>query len=150
MVDRVTELSASMNMDNATVVLQLFDNSVYMVGGPGGEKRLTRRDQSGTYHVDGSLVVADKAAIKDMVHQLSPLLKVLGGSRKIFLTLMARHWVNPCCSDPGHVVNYHTPGFLPKLGTAVTALRNFIRDALFVKKITDFQVLCPNRMIGVG
>ncbi len=25
--------------DSATVILQLFDNSVYMVGGPGGEKK---------------------------------------------------------------------------------------------------------------
>ncbi len=41
MVERlITDLAASVNMESATVVLQLFDNSVYMVGGPGGEKRL--------------------------------------------------------------------------------------------------------------
>jgi hypothetical protein len=121
-----------------------------MVGGPGGGKRLPGKDRSGTYHVDGSLVVADKPAIKDLVHQLSPLLQALGGSWKIFLTPLARYWVNPCCSDSGHVINYHTPGYLPKLGTAVTALRDYIRDALFVKKIYNFRVLCPNKMIGVG
>jgi hypothetical protein len=93
MVERVTELSNSINMDNATVVLQLFENSVYMVGGPGGEKRLPGKDRSGTYHIDGSLVVADKAAVKDLVHQLAPLLKVLGSSRKIVLTPLARYWV---------------------------------------------------------
>jgi hypothetical protein len=146
MVDRLTELSISTNLNNVTVVLQLFDNSVYMVGGPGGEKRLPEKDRFGTYHVDGSLVVADKPAIKDLVHQLSPLIQALGGSRKIFLTPLARYWVNPCCGDPSHVSSYRTPGFLPRLGTSVTALR----DALFVKKVNNFRVLCPNKMIGVG
>jgi hypothetical protein len=152
MVERVSELSNSINMDNATVVLQLFDNSVYMAEGPGGEKRLPGKDRSSTYHihVDGSLVVADKAAVKDLVHQLAPLLKVLGSSRKIVLTPLARYWVAPCCSDPMHTVNYHTVGFLPPLGDAIADLSDTIRDALFVKKIQNFRVLCPNRMIGVG
>jgi hypothetical protein len=47
----------------------------------------------GIYHIDGSLVVADKAAFKAVVKQLSPLLRVLGWSWKIFLTPMARYWV---------------------------------------------------------
>jgi hypothetical protein len=29
-------------------------------------------------------------------------------------------------------------------------LCDFIRDALFVKKINNFRVFCPNKMIGVG
>ncbi len=147
LVDRLAELSTNIDLKNATVVLQLFDNSVYMVGGPGGEKRLPEKDRAGTYHVDGSLVVADKPAIKDLVHQLTPLIQALGGARKIFLTPLVRYWVNPCCGDPSHVTNYHTAGFLPRLGSAVTDLRDFIRDALFVK---NFRVLCPNKMIGVG
>jgi hypothetical protein len=30
-----------------------------MAGGPGREKRLPSKDRSGTYHIDGSLVVAE-------------------------------------------------------------------------------------------
>jgi hypothetical protein len=150
LVERVLDLSSNINMDNATVVLQIFDNSVYMAGGPGGEKRLPGKDRSGTYHIEGSLVVADKAAVKDLVQQLAPLLKGLGSSRKIILTPLARYWVAPCCSDPTHTVNYHTVGFLPRLGDAIASLRDSIRDALFVKKVPNFRVLCPNRMIGVG
>jgi hypothetical protein len=73
--------------------------------------------------VDGSLVVADKAAVKDLVHQLTPLLKALGGARKIFLTPLARYWVAPCCNNPSYVVNYHTGGFLPRLVAAVVGLK---------------------------
>jgi lysophospholipase L1-like esterase len=131
-------------------VLQLFDNSVFMVGGPGGEKRLPGRDRAGTYHIDGSLVVADRPVIKDLVSQLAPLLKALGASRKIILTPLARYWVGPCCGDPAHFINYHTAGYLPKLGDAIAALRDAIRDSLFVKKVQNFRVLCPNKMVGVG
>ncbi len=150
LVERVLELSSNITMDNATVILQTFDNSVFMVGGPGGEKRLPGRDRTGTYHIEGSLVVVDKAAVKDLVHQLAPLLKALGNSRKIVLTPLGRYLVAPCCSDLTHTVNYRTVGFLPRLGDAIASLRDSIRDALFVKKVPNFRVLCPNRMIGVG
>jgi hypothetical protein len=150
MVERVSDLSTSVNMDTATVVLQLFDNSVYMAGSSGGEKRLPSKDRAGTYHIVGSLVVADKTVIKELVAQATPLLKALGNSRKIVLTPMARYWVAPCCPEPTHTVNYHTAGFLPRLGDVIAGLRDSIRDAFFVKKVQNFRVLCPNRMIGVG
>ncbi len=75
--------------NTATVILQLFDNSVYMVGGPGGEKKLPGKDRHGTYHIDGSLVVADKPTLRELVFTLSPLLKHLGAVRKLFLTRAA-------------------------------------------------------------
>ncbi len=40
LVAEVTETAASVNGETATVFLQLFDNSIYMVGGQGGEKKL--------------------------------------------------------------------------------------------------------------
>ncbi len=95
------------------------------------EKRLPGKDRTSTYHIEGSLVVADKAAIKDLVHQVVPLLKALGSARKVFLTPLARYWVAPCCSDPAHMVNYSTVGFLLRLGDAIAGLRDSIRDALF-------------------
>ncbi len=104
----------------------------------------------GTYHIDGELTVADKPAIKNLVAQLTPLLKALGNSRKIFLTPPARYWVGPCCGDTQHHMNYSTPGCLPKLGEAVHALRDNIRDSLHPRCTLNFRVLRPNRMVGVG
>jgi hypothetical protein len=89
LLDEVT--AASVNWDTTTVILQLFDNSVYMVGGQGGEKTLPKRGQDGTYHRDGHLVVADKAVVKSLMGLLMPLLKLLGNSRKLFLTPLARY-----------------------------------------------------------
>jgi hypothetical protein len=125
----VTATAAKVNMDSAMVILQLFDNSVYMVGGAGGEKKLRGRDFTGAYHFDGSLTVADKAGVKELVSQITPLLQELGDCRKIFLTPLACYWVLPCCSDLLHTTNYHSSGYLPKLGGAVFTLRDHIRDS---------------------
>jgi hypothetical protein len=150
MTAAVTETAAAVNWNTATVVLQLFDNSVYMVSKPGGEKQLPRKDRHGTYHIDGNLTVADKPAVKNLVLQLTPLFKELGASKKIVLTPLARYWVGPCCSDIAHHTNYRTPSYLPSLGDAVHALRDNIRNSLYTRHIQNFRVLCPNRMISVG
>jgi hypothetical protein len=142
--------SAEVNWDDAVVVLQLYDNSVYLVGGQGAVKRLPAKDKCGKYHVDGTLTVADKFTVKELTGTLSPLLKMLGGSKKLVLTPMARYWVTPCCGDPEHLTNYRTPGYLPRLGEAVASLRDHIRDALFTRRVSNFRVLCPNKMFGMG
>ncbi len=94
--------------------------------------------------------MADKPTVRELVWTAIPLLKHLGAARKLFLTPLARYWVAPCCDDSHHLNNYRLPGYLPRLGDAIHALRDGIRDTLFTKRIDNFRVLCPNRMIGVG
>jgi hypothetical protein len=45
MVASVTTIAAKVNRDTSMVILQLFNNSIYMVGGPGGEKKLPTKDK---------------------------------------------------------------------------------------------------------
>jgi hypothetical protein len=72
-------------LSECTVILQLYDNSVYQVGGPGGVRHLPIPDKQGRYHIDGTLQVADKTAIKEMTALLSPLIKALGHARESVL-----------------------------------------------------------------
>jgi hypothetical protein len=130
--------------------VQLFDNSVYQVGGPGGVRSLPKADQYGQYHVTGSLQIADKAAVKDMVGILSPVIRSMGQARKIFLTPLARYWLKPCCSDPDHHTKYSAPNYLPALGSNIFRLREHIRDSLYTRRTSNFRVLCPNKMLGLG
>jgi hypothetical protein len=62
---------------NITVILQLFDNSVYQVGDPGGIRHLPAPDNHGRYNINGTLQVVDKAAIKEMTASLLPLIKAM-------------------------------------------------------------------------
>jgi hypothetical protein len=73
MVDTVSSTASEVEWNTATVILQLFDNSVYMVGSPGGKKKLPSKEGQGTYHIDSSLVVADKLTVKELVNILSLL-----------------------------------------------------------------------------
>jgi hypothetical protein len=150
LAESISGTTASMNWDAATVIVQAFENSIYMVGSPGGDKKLPERDNLGKYHINGNLLVADKPCIKDLVLLLVRVLKMLGNGKKLFLTPLARYWVGPCCRDPTHHTNYRHPAYLPRLGDAIHALRDNIRDSLFTRHVSNFCVLCPNRMIGVG
>jgi hypothetical protein len=147
---KVDTLKKSDLLKDCTAIIQLYDNSVYQVGGPGGTRHLPVSDTRGHYHIDGPLLVADKAGVRDLTSQLTPLIKTLAGVRKIFLTPLARYWLKPCCGDEEHHVNFHASGYLPALGSNIFRLRDYIRDALYTKRTANFRVLCPNRMLGIG
>ncbi len=105
---------------DVTAIIQLLDNSVFLVGGPGGTRHLPRRDTDGIYHVDGVLHVANKPEVRDLVSKLTPLLKTLGPRvKKIFLSPLTRYWIRPCCSAPDHLTNYSAASYLPNLGVGV-------------------------------
>jgi hypothetical protein len=64
MTDKIEAMVARIGTENTVFVLQLYDNSVFMVGGPGGESYHPVQDKKGIYHIDGRLVVANKDAVK--------------------------------------------------------------------------------------
>jgi hypothetical protein len=146
----IVNLSEHIDLEKSTVILQLFDNCVFMAGGAGGTKNLPVRGHDGKFHVIGELVVADKAGIKNLAGKLVPLLKALGGAKKLVLSPLSRYWLDPCCEDPTHVTNYKTVGYLPRLGSATSALKDFIRDSLYTRRIQNFRVVCPNKILGIG
>jgi hypothetical protein len=71
----VTATTTKVNWDMADVILLLFDNSLYLVGGSGAEKFLPCKDRYGTYHINGNFTIADESVVKDLVVTLSSLLK---------------------------------------------------------------------------
>jgi hypothetical protein len=56
----------------------------------------------------------------------------------------------PCCSNVTHTINFTASSYLPALGANIFCLRDYVRDALFIKRMSNFQVLCQNRMLGIG
>jgi hypothetical protein len=149
-MDEIIKLGEQIELEKATVILQLYDNSVFLVGGAGGTRHLPVRDATRVYHVDGELLVADKAGVKELTSKLTPLIRALSGAKKLFLSLLSRYWLNPCCSDPDHLTNYSETGYLPKLGGAIAALREYVRDSLYTRHTSNFRVLCPNKILGIG
>jgi hypothetical protein len=147
---RVEELDSSVQLENCTAILQLYDNTVYQAGGPGGVRHLPLPDRCGTYHIKGSLHVADKNAVKEMTTMLQLLVKALGQARKAFLSPLTQYWIKPCCEDPHHHTNYPSPTYLPALGASVFRLCDHIRDTLYTRRCSNFRVICTNRLLGIG
>ncbi len=49
-----------------------------------------------------------------------------------------------------HVDNYKEQNYLPKLNIAISGLRDFICDSLYIRRASNYRILCPNNMIGLG
>ncbi len=68
----------------------------------------------------------------------------------MFLDPLERYWLSPCCENPGHLVNYREQSYLPSLNNSISALRDCIRDSLYTRRVSNYRVLCPNKMMGLG
>jgi hypothetical protein len=68
----IARLGEQIELERVTVVLQRYDNSVFLVGGAGSTRHLPVHDSNGIHHVDGKLVLADKAGVKDLSGKLVP------------------------------------------------------------------------------
>jgi hypothetical protein len=72
------------------------------------------------HHINGELLIADKAGVKDLTNKLVPLIRALSGVKKLFLMLLSIYWIDLCCGDPNHLTNYRMADYLPKLGAATS------------------------------
>jgi hypothetical protein len=135
----------TVQLDNCTVILQLYYNTVYQTG---CARYLPKADQYEKFHVTGCRL-RTRMTLSRRQASLPPIIKVLGHSRKIFLTLLTRHYHKPCCEGQDHNKNYTLSSCLPALSASVFRLRDHIRDTLFTGRTRHFKVLCLNRMLGL-
>jgi hypothetical protein len=74
--------------------------------------------------VYGEPVLVDKAGIKDLSGKLFPPIKALCSAQKLFLSPLSQYWLDPWCANPEHMFNYRFTGYLPKLSTVISALKD--------------------------
>ncbi len=74
-IKQVRNLALYIDLKTSVCIMQLNDNSSYLVGDPGGVRYLLGRDSSAKYHIDRPLLVADKLGVKDLTAKLVPLVK---------------------------------------------------------------------------
>lgn len=79
--------------------------------------------------------------------KITLLIRELGES-KLFLTPLAQYWLSPCCANEDHVSNYKEKNYLPKLNMAISGLRDYIRDSLYIRRILNFRSFAPTRWSG--
>jgi hypothetical protein len=95
------------------------------------------------------MLMASLLGIKGLSGKLVPLIRALSRAKKLFLSPLSRYWLDPCCSNPDHLWTYRTVNYLPKLGSATAALKEYVRDTLYTRHNSNFRFLCPNKILGI-
>ena len=98
---------------HATVILQLFDSSIYFSSATTGELSLPKRGDDGQYHVTGELVLAEWSAFKKIFNMSAPLIRAAGSCCKILLSPLPRYAMARCCGEEQHLTNFDRDGLNP-------------------------------------
>ena len=153
-VENITNTSAALteavtNNPHATVVLQLYDSSIYFASAETGELTLPKRGEDGKYHIVGELVLADWSAFKKIFNVSALLLRAAGTSRKIILSPLPRFVMASCCDDERHLTNQGTKGYAKEMGRTLADIHTWVDDLAHGKRIKKYEVLCPSSAIGL-
>lgn len=81
--------------------------------------------------------------------KLIPVVKALGGCKKLILSPLAHYWCALCCNQERHISNYNEPSFLTSLNHALHSLHDSVRDSIYSSYKSNFRVLCFDRMLGL-
>jgi uncharacterized membrane protein YgcG len=128
------------------IVYHLYDNNVFLSSKDDGSRSLPTKVDN-TYHVEGRLVFADHHCMKHLVNLSVPVLRAGGDHEKIILSPLLRY-LKPCCRDKSHITNRKEPEYFKELGSAVSDMRESVKDIVYGKKIRNFKVLEPVSLLA--
>ena len=114
--------------EDAIVVFQFLDNAAYYARTEDGCLMPAQRDEDGSFHLVGDLVVAPKELFLHSLKTSLPLFKAAGSRQKFVLSPLPRYLTGSCCSDAGHVSNRDNTDFGERLMEDLTVLKRQIKD----------------------
>ncbi len=120
--------------------MQLLDSSVFLVGTPGGEKKLPTKGNNGC-HIEGRLLVFSEGNHQGIIQHYHPHLKAGGDCRKIILSPLAGYWIASCCKQVGHITSSNDSGYLTNLGDGTYRIGNVLHDCTHLKIIRKYKVV---------
>jgi hypothetical protein len=126
---KVKEGLAGKTITSSTVlVIQLFDNGLFMTATDEGELMPLRRDPDGKVHSDGDLTLAPKELQWRLFKQLHEELTDYKDTMVVFLAPLPRFLDEPCCNASSHMRNFHNEDFKKKMEESVYQSRTNIKD----------------------
>ena len=114
--------------EDAIVVFQFLDNAAYYARTEDGCLMPAQRDEDGSFHLVGDLVVAPKELFLHSLKTSLPLFKAAGSRQKFVLSPLPRYLTGSCCSGAGHVSNRDNTDFGERLMEDLTVLKRQIKD----------------------
>jgi hypothetical protein len=127
-------------LQEAVIVLQLFDNIAYYAVTSEDTIIPCRKDVFGRYHVDGDLLLAPPEMLSPYIRNCLPIMHQLEDFPKIVLSPLPRYLTQGCCTDQEHASNRVEDGFRRRIISGTERLRKAIRDQLLESGIRNFKV----------
>jgi hypothetical protein len=109
--------------------MQFMDNSVFEALTEEGT-RIPPRKSQGRFHLDGDIVVADKAATVKMLRFCRSAFNATEGIPTAMVGPMPRYVSRACCEDQDHMANRSTPGFAGKMKSDLEAVNRTVKEFL--------------------
>jgi len=129
------------------IVFQLLDNSVYLAR-KDGAATLPVRLQDGHYHVVGQLEMLGSDGVKDILHNILPLLKAGEDHRKVVIAPVQRYVPAPCCEDPGHITNYRDKDYFSNMAANLKSIREMLRSFISKRNVKNYRVVSGEKLLG--
>jgi hypothetical protein len=126
---------------STVVVVQLFDNGVYMAATEEGGLIPLSKSIDGKYHCFGDLTFAPKEWQWKLFQQVAVELKSLKNHNIIFLAPLPRYLEEGCCDNPGHMPNRSKPNYKKNMEDSVYQSRSSIKDFAFRMGFRRMKVL---------
>jgi hypothetical protein len=144
-VDKLAKItrSAIEDMDPATVILQLLDNSTFFGRGRDGSRVAARKGDDSKYHIEGDVNIGSKETQIEHLKELKPLLELLDKRRAIIITPLPRYVIKACCENPEHCSNRRFLDFKQQMLDSLELMRKTCKDFLFYEGKKSIKVLDP-------
>ena len=136
------------NIEDCTVILVLFDNSIYKGGSIASPSEPTKID--GRFHIVGDLHLVSEAEFKVLFEAILPVLRAARGSKIMLVGPLARYAIHSCCNDPTHVTNSDDPGFVTGIKDQLLSLGKALKNLVHVRRIKNAKVLNPAVLMGLA
>ena len=99
------------------------------------------------YHVEGELILANKAAQRNIYNMLKPIMAAGGDAPFIIITPMLRYVAGPCCESTEHLTNRSELSYLSNMMDGLEDVRRNFRSFLFSDNIRRAGVIIPSPIV---
>jgi hypothetical protein len=141
-VGKLEEGLKSITVNSSTVVVvQIFDNGVYMAATEEGGLIPLSKSIDGKYHCFGDLTFAPKEWQWKLFQQVAGELKSLKNHNITFLAPLPSYFEEGCCDNPVHMPNRSKPNYKKTMEDSVYQSRASFKDFAFQMGFRRMKVL---------
>jgi hypothetical protein len=92
----------------------------------------------------------DRPSLRDLYNTVVPLQRAGGEECKIIISPLLRYIGGKCCDNPAHITNFGDKRYFQKLGICLGEITDWLKECRHSKRIRNYRVMCPNRMLRMG